>query len=321
MKKLNGIALGTFPFANVFGKIDEHTASEILRQYIEYGGEFIHVSLVYNNGGVEEFLGKELKKYPRDSYKIMACCGWSMNNGVTKLSGKKEDVEACCNGALQRLGLDHLDVLMSHAPDSQTPFEETIEAMDNMKKAGKCSELCVSNVSLEMLKRYNFSGAVNYIQNRFSLLNQSLSKEIIDYCTGNDIKITTYQTIERGLLSDRVINGLDLTATDLRTKKPEFAESIQLEIGKWISKEIKPIANDERLSILSLILRWTLQNQPVHAILCGISKPAYFSDYLATAKNTLSAETIARINLAYDKFSSYIQEKYQKSVRAFMGLV
>ena len=320
MKQLKGIALGTFPFANVFGKIDEHTASEILRQYIEYGGEFIHVSLVYNNGAVEEFLGKELKKYPRDSYKIMACCGWSMNNGVTKLSGKKEDVEACCNGALQRLGLDHVDVLMSHAPDSQTPFEETIDTMDRLKREGKCSELCVSNVSLEMLKRYNYSGAINYIQNRFSLLNQSLSKELIDYCTGNDIKITTYQTVERGLLSDRVIKGLDFTATDLRAKKPEFAESIQSEIGKWISKEIKPIANDEGLPVLSLVLRWTLQNQPINAILCGISKPEYFSDYLSVAKDTLSTETIARVNQAYDKFSSYIQDKYQKSIRAFMGL-
>lgn len=320
MKKLDGIALGTFPFANVFGKIDEQAASDILRQYIEYGGEYIHVSLVYNNGAVEEFLGRELKKYPRDAYKIIACCGWTVENGVTKPSGKKADVEACTNSVLKRLDLNHLDVLMSHTPDNNTPFEETIDAMESLKRAGKCSELCVSNVTLDMLKRYNYSGVVDYIQNRFSLLNQSMDKEFFDYCAFNNVKVTTYQSIERGLLTDRVINGLEINPADLRSKKPEFVDLVQSEIGKWVKDEIKPIANDVKTSVMSLVLRWTLQNQPIHTVICGISKMKYFPDYLAAAQLVLSEETLNRLNKAYDNLALYIQVKYNKSIREFMGL-
>ena len=321
MKQLKGISLGTFPFANVFGTIDEESASEILKRFIEYGGDFIHVSLVYNNFEVEKFLGKQLKKYPRDSYKIMACCGWAYENGVAKLNGTKSAVEECCNGTLERLGLDHLDVLMSHAPDTNTPYEETIDAMAKMRTMGKCKQLCVSNVSLDMLKRYNYSGQVDYIQNRFSLLNQAFDSDLVKYCLDHGIQITTYQSIERGLLSNRILDGLKLDEADLRNKKPEFKDTIKAEIANWMATYLLPIASREKLSILSLVLCWTLQNQPVDSVLCGISKMKYLDDYLIAAKHKLAPATINDINRAYDAFSVSIREKYHQSVREFMGLI
>lgn len=320
MKQLKGIALGTFPFANVFGEIDEQSASKILQRYIELGGEFIHVSLVYNNGKVEEFLGRELKKYPRESYKIMACCGWKYENSVAKFSGKKEDVNWCCDSALKRLGLDYIDVLMSHAPDTSTPYEETIDAMAALKKQGKCNELCVSNVSLEQLSRYNYKGDVNYIQNRFSLLNQSISDELFAYCKKNNIRITTFQSIERGLLTDQVLNGLDLPGSDLRTKKPEFVSDVKSVIRTWVAQNIKPMADKLGVSISTLVMAWTLQNQEIFALVCGISKEKYLSDYIRAVELMLSNEQLEEINAAYRKLAESIKRDYNKSVIEFMGI-
>ena len=320
MKNLNGIALGTFPFANVFSNVDEETASKILKTFIENGGEFIHVSVAYNSGKVEEFLGKELKKYDRNQFKIMACCGWTLRDGKYVLSGKAEHVKKCCDEVLKRLNLEYVDVLMSHAPDISTPYEETIDAMNELLEEGKCKELCVSNVSLEQLKRYNYRGTVKYIQNRFSLINQSISEEMYNYCKINDIKITTYQSIERGLLTDRVIEGLKLNENDLRLKKPEFRDEIQEEIGLWAFKWLKPIANELNVSILTLVIAWTLKNQNIFAVICGISKEKYYIDYLNVNKINITNEILGKINFAYNVLQEEIYNKYQKTIIEFLGI-
>jgi len=191
MNKLTGIGLGTFPFAGVFGGIDEGVASSILKKYIDFNGKLIQVSVVYNAGKVEEFLGKEFKKYNRSDFSIMSCCGWKPQDGKYVKSGKREDVLKACDDSLLRLGLDYIDVFMSHSPDTTTPYKETIDAMKELKAKGKIKEICVSNVTLEQLKEYNYDGAVNYIQNRYSLINRNMNQSFFDYCINNDIKITT----------------------------------------------------------------------------------------------------------------------------------
>ena len=320
MQKLNGIALGTFPFANVFGKVNESDAIDIIKRYIDCGGDFIHVSLAYNDCEVEKLLGRALKGVSRDAYKLIACCGWGRVDGKLEKSGKAKDVEECCNGALQRIGVDYLDVLMSHTPDINTPYEDTIDAMAKMQEVGKCKQLCVSNVTIDMLKRYNYSGKVDYIQNRFSLINQDISQEMFDYCDENDIKITTYQSVERGLLTDRVLSGINLSESDLRKKKPEFSDSIQAEIAKWVREYIAPIAERQGMSILSLALSWTLQYRPISSVVCGISKMKYFDDYFVTAQQKLSSVVIGEINNAYEALVADIKNRYGKTVHEFMGL-
>lgn len=320
--ELKGISLGTFPFTNKFGNVDRDTASEILKKFIEHHCDFIHVSLSYNRGKVQSFLGTELSKYPRDAYKIMACCGWEYvkDRGSLKISGSASDVRICCEKTLEDLKLSKLDVLMLHKPDEETPYEKTIDAMVALKEEGKCDELCVSNVSLEQLKRYNYSNNVNYIQNRFSLINPAIDREIFEYCQEHGIKITAFQSIERGLLTDHVLNGIQLLDGDLRRYKPEFKPHIMSDIGMWVALQLKPIADRAGLSLATLILKWTLQNQPIDSVLCGVTKIKYFEDCIATVEKPLEQKYIDEINEAYDNFKRSIQIRYNKGVREYLGL-
>lgn len=320
MKKLNGFALGTFPFANVFGKVEENTVREVIKEFIENGGEFIHVSLVYNNCEVEKMLGKILKTFPRDSYKIMACCGWGIRDDKLVLSGKEEDVKWCCDGVLERLGLDYIDVLMSHGPDITTPYEETIDAMSLLCKHGKTKELCVSNVTLDQLAHYNYCGSVKYIQNRYSLLNQSISDEMFDYCQSNNIKITTYQCIERGILTNKILNGIDINDSDLRSKKPEFQKEKITEIMNWVKIYIAPIAKELNVSIQTLVLYWTLNTKPIYSAVCGISKPMYFEDYYDVHRVEIPLKYLNKINYAYLELEKEIKLKYEQSVSDYLGI-
>jgi len=320
-QKKEKICLGTFPFANVFGEIKVEDVQEILEKYINDFGGLMQVSVVYNAGKVEELLGELLKKYDREKFKIMSCCGWKEDNGNYSLSGKREDVISACENSLGRLKLDYVDMMMSHAPDTTTSFRETVDAMRELKDQGKIRGIAVSNVSLEQLKEYNYAGDVDLIQNRFSLLNQSLSEEFVSYCNDNNIIISTYQSIERGLLTDYVKGDFVLAKEDLRNKKEEFRKEKKEYLMNWVREYLAPIADKLNVSLTTMVLCWSFQRANVDCCFCGISKMKHFKDYQKIENIKLDKSVLDNIDSAYNILLDNIEKEYGTTIREFMGLV
>lgn len=321
MKMFGGIGLGTFPFAGPFGAIDKADASAIFQRYINEIGSYVHVAPLYADGAVEQFVGEEIKKTQRDKVILSTCCGLVKRDGDYDLSGKYQDVLDVCDISLKRLGVDYIDIYMSHGPDENTPYEETISAMEQLQKQGKVKELCVSNVTLEQLKRYNVNGTVKYVQNRYSLLNQNYTAEFVKYCRDNNIGIMAYQAVERGLLTNRFLNGFDYPQTDLRNRKPEFREEVRKEISAWVNTALLPIADKLNIPIATLVLEWTIANAEVDMCLVGISKSKYFSEYSQFGHNGFSSKDKKLVDEAYGEFSRHIMDKYGISVAEFTGIV
>lgn len=321
MKKLmNGVGLGTFPFANPFGKIEKNTAAGILHSFLETSGQYIDVAPTYAFGEVESFLGTELKKYPREAFFINTSCGYVLKDGRFVVSGKYADVIADCDASLERLGLDFIDLYISHVPDVKTPFTETIEALKKLKQDGKIKRIGVSNVSFKQLKEYNFDGSVEFIQNRFSLLNHSIPDDFCNYLMDNNIGLVAYQVIDRGLLTNKMLSQLILSESDLRSKKPEFASHIVDEISKWVTKEIYPIASRYGVSIATLAIKWARNQKFVAMCQCGATKPDYIKDFVDVSGISVPDAFFKEIDLAYTNFASYIKSTYNQSIREFMGL-
>lgn len=248
-------------------------------------------------------------------------CGHTLDeNNQFKKSGKYKDVIAACEGSLKRLQIDYLDLYISHTPDTETPFEETISAMSELKKQGKIREIGVSNVSLEQLKNYNSSGQVKFVENRFSLLNRNFNSEFLSYCKTKGIGIIGFQIIERGLLTDRVLEGISLRDGDLRLKKPEFSQSITQEIGVWVKTSLKPIADELKLPISGLALWWAMQQPSMATCLVGATKEIQLRSTLKALNIKSNPHIVKRIDSEYEKFERKIESQYSKSVRSFMGL-
>ncbi|MDR0910253.1 MAG: aldo/keto reductase [Spirochaetaceae bacterium] len=320
MKEIKRIGLGTFPFAGVFGQMEEKNVAEIIDQFFSYGGRLIHVAPVYAMGKVEEIVGNILKRYERNKYTLMTCCGWVIENGNSRRSAKYDEVVNCCENSLSVLNTDYIDIYMLHLPDLQTPAQETADALSKLLEQGKIKEICVSNVDLEQLKAYNKYGNISYIQNRMSLINQSIDTEFRTYCKDNNIKLMAYQSIERGLLTSRVLGNFGFAENDLRLKKPEFAENTIKEIASFVKATLLPIAESLSIPISSLALKWLLDTQYADISLCGISKNRYFDDVLAVDNTpSLSPEVIETINEGYKIFSDKIESIYNISVRTLIG--
>jgi len=329
MKLLNGVGLGTFPFTGAFrstNKVFDRTASaKILHAFLDECGKYIDTAPTYSDRAVEEFLGVELSKRARDSFFINTSCGYRREvlNGEAKYvrSGKRKDVIDDLDGSLQRLKLDYVDLYISHIPDEETPFEETIEAMKDLKRQGKIKAIGVSNVSLEQLKSYNYDNSVQYIQNRFSLLNRSFDENFHKYCIEHNIGIIAYQVLERGLLTDKSIGGQTILAGDLRATKPEFGDLRRPVIEYWVKSRLNPLAKEFDMSITTLAIKAALSFDYISLCQCGVTQ----LENLKALKevNTKKAEQnlFDKINSEYLAFEQNVKQTFNMSIREFMGLL
>lgn len=319
-----GIGLGTFPFANPFTPISKDEVNKVVSAFLDFGGKYIDTAPTYAFGETERVVGQALrsaKKANRKDYFLASMCGYVLDeNNQYKVSGKHKDVIADCESSLQRLQVDYLDLYMSHLPDPNTPFEETVGALVELKKQGKVKYIGVSNVSLEQLKEYNKNREINFVENRFSLLNRAISPDFFEYCSNSDINIIVFQVIERGLLTNKVIEGLSLREGDLRNKKPEFGEDIRSRIALWVAEYLKPIADDLSVTVSALALWWTLQQPGITICLNGATSHSQLHDNFRAMSLKPAHGTLERIERAYQTLESQLSEEYSKSVREFMGL-
>jgi aryl-alcohol dehydrogenase-like predicted oxidoreductase len=318
------IGLGTFPFTGTFSPIDEDTVENIIMQFIQLEGTYIDNAPTYAFGEIESMVGRIIKKnnVRRDKVYLATMCGHKLdeNNKFVK-SGRYEDVIKSCEGSMRRLQVDHLDLFMSHTVDLNTPFEETISAMTELRKQGKIKEIGVSNVTLEQLKEYNKTKAINFVENRFSLLNRNFSDEFVQYCSNNNIGIIAFQVLERSLLTDKAITGINLRDGDLRTKKPEFADEIRAVIGIWSRENLKPIADSLKVPLSALSLWWATQQPGISICLAGATNANQMKDNMRLLKiHNIPPHIINQINESYSKLEEQIEKNYSKSVRSFMGL-
>lgn len=321
MEKLfNGVGLGTFPFANPFGKVEETVASEVLHMFLRSGGKYIDVAPTYAFGQVEEFLGKELKKYARDDFFINTSCGYVLKDDKFVVSGKYDDVIADCDASLMRLGVDYIDLYISHIPDVSTPFDETMGALKELKQKGKIKHIGVSNVSLRQLKEYNVDGKVEFVQNRFSLLSNNGCEEFRKYLLDNSIGLVAYQVIDRGLLTNKMLSSFILSENDLRSKKPEFKQEVVQELSRWINESMYPIAQKYGISITTLAIKWARNQDFVAMCQCGATNPKYIKDFADVTSVNTPSDFYSEVDAAYNILSKHLQNTYGQTVREFMGL-
>lgn len=172
----------------------------------------------------------------------------------------------------------------------------------------------------DSIKEYNSTGSIEFIQNRFSLLNQNFSNELISYCKHQDIGIIAFQVIERGLLTEKFIqSNIKLESKDLRNRKPEFKETVRKVIVNWVEKSLYPLAQKNNLPIPALAIMWALSQDFISLCQCGATNQSQVLDNLKSVK-CYSEEIIKDIESAYEQLTISLMKQYQKNVISFMGI-
>lgn len=175
---------------------------QAIKAALDLGVTHIDTAELYGNGHAEELVAQVVKNKDRSKLFIVSKV-WQANLAY-------EDVLTACRASLDRLQTDYLDLYLIHAPNPAIPPEETMRALDQLKAQGSIKEIGVSNFSVKQLKLAQKLTKNKIVTNQihYSLAYQDW-QDVVSYCQENDILITAYRPVERGVLTEPGIKVLD----------------------------------------------------------------------------------------------------------------
>jgi len=292
---------------------DDETSMKAIQTAFELGINFFDVAPVYGFGHAEELLGKALKG-KRDKVIISSKCGqvWDDTRKISNLLSKQSIFKEI-DGSLKRLGTDYIDIYQMHWPDYGTPIEETMNALNQIKKAGKIRYIGASNFPIKLLKEARRYGDIVSHQCLYNMIDRNAvsyhgiplyyktEEEIIPDCKENKIAFIPYSPLCQGLLTGTFKRGKNFDDTDVRNANPEL-QGEKLFRNLQIVEELKKISNRIEKSLSQLALNWLVKNETVTTIIAGATKISHIKNNIESTTWELDDETYQEINSILDKY-------------------
>lgn len=302
--KLPAISLGLW---HNFGGIDTYeNGREMLHRAFDLG--ITHFDLANNYGpppgSAEEMFGKVLKQdfapY-RDEMIISTKAGYYMWPGPYGEWGSKKNLVASLDQSLKRMGLDYVDIYYHHRPDSNTPLEETMAALDLIVRQGKALYVGISNYRPEETRQASLIlrslGTPCLIhQPNYSMMSRWIEDGLLDMLDEEGIGSIVFSPLNKGILTDRYLNGIE---SDSRAAGPSvFLRPEDLNEEKLVKvRKLNNMALERGQKLSQMALAWVLRGGRVTSALIGASKVSQIEDAVGSLNNlTFTAEELARIN-------------------------
>ncbi len=291
--EVNPIGLGTNAVGghNLYPNLDEEQGKNVVRAALDNGVNLLDTAFIYGPGRSEELVGEVVKEYNREDVVIATKGAHYFDGDDTKLSNDPEFLKEQVENSLERLQTDYIDLYYIHFPDDETPKDEAVAALQELKDAGKIKAIGVSNFTLEQLKEANKNGNVDVIQHEYNLLNRE-NEHILEYTAEHDITFIPYFPLAAGLLAGKYDENT--TFDDLRAEKPEFQGETFKENLKKVDK-LREIAQEHGVDVAHIVLAYYLTKPSLDVIIPGAKRGEQVIDNLKTLEVNLTEENIQLI--------------------------
>lgn len=295
--KLPAISLGMW---YNFGGVDSlENARAIARRAFDLGVSHFDLANNYGPppGSAEETFGQLLKKdfapY-RDELIISTKAGWDMWPGPYGEFGSRKYLLASLDQSLKRMGLDYVDVFYSHRPDPETPFEETMGALDSAVRQGKALYAGISSYSPEQTRQaariLRELGTPCLIhQPAYNMFNRWVEDGLLDALEQEGIGCIVFSPLAQGLLTDRYLNGIPSGARATKTERVWLTiEAVNASLDKV--RKLNEIAQRRGQKLAQMALAWVLRKPQVTSALVGASSVKQLEDNLGALNNLSFAQ-------------------------------
>jgi aryl-alcohol dehydrogenase-like predicted oxidoreductase len=307
--KVSRICLGCMGFGDASRGIhkwvlNEQDSRPIIKNALELGINFFDTANVYSLGASEEILGRALKDFARRDEVVIA----------TKVYGKMRD-EPNGHGlsrkailyeidqSLKRLGTDYVDLYQIHRWDYETPIEETMEALNDVVRAGKARYIGASAMwawqfhkALYVSEKNGWARFVS-MQNHLNLIYREEEREMLPLCRAEKIGVIPYSPLASGrLLRDQSSASTLRFETD-QIQKAKYDASA--ETDRQVVERVAEMAKKLAVSRVHIALAWLLQKQPVTAPIIGATKISHVEEAIGALSVKLTHEEAAYLEAPY----------------------
>ncbi len=280
--------------------LDEEESRPFVRRALEAGVNFFDTANVYSAGSSEEFLGRAVRDFANRDEVVIATkvCG-RMREGPNGSGLSRKAILAEVDHSLERLGTDYIDLYQIHRLDHRTPIEETLEALDDVVKAGKVRYVGASSMyawqfskALYTAEAHGWSRFVS-MQNHYNLLNREEEREMLPLCVDQGVGVIPWSPLARGRLTR------DWGETTNRSEKDAFGSTLYEDSDRTVVERVAEVAAERGVPRAQVALAWLLSNRAVTAPIVGATKLGHLEDALAAVDLELSDEELDRLEEPY----------------------
>ncbi|GAA4718548.1 aldo/keto reductase [Brevibacillus fulvus] len=293
---VNRIGLGTNAVGghNIYPNLSEETGKEVVRTALDHGINFLDTAFIYGPERSEQLIGEVIKeKGNRDQVIIATKGAHKFVDGKVVFDNSPAFLKACVEDSLKRLQTDYIDLFYIHFPDENTPKDEAVGALKELKDQGKIRAIGVSNFSMEQLKEANKDGYVDVLQAEYNLLKREAEKELLPYTAEQQISFVPYFPLAAGLLAGKYTK--ETKFNDGRAKNPLFqGEEFERNLAKV--EQLREIAAAKQAEVAHVVLAWYLTRDSIDALIPGAKQPEQVVNNLKTLEVDLTPAEIEQIS-------------------------
>ncbi len=301
--KVSALGLGCMPMAGIgkgmYGEANMPECLATIDRAIELGVTFFDTAEVYGPFRNEELLGQAIKGR-RDRLVIATKFGFDLRNpepGKIKVDSSSANIRRACEGSLQRLGIETIDLYYQHRVDPAVPIEETVGELARLIEEGKIRHIGLSEAGAATIKRAHAVHPITALQSEYSLWERDVEEEILPLCQDLGIGFVPYSPLGRGFLTGQIKSLSDLAEDDYRRGDPRYA-------GENFSKNmamvevVSAIAKSHDCSPAQIALTWLLAQGEDIVPIPGSKRRATLEDSMAAVNVTLSPDDLTRLDAA-----------------------
>jgi len=311
--KVSRLALGMMTYGSKSWRewiLEWEESKPLIRRAVEAGINFFDTADVYSLGVSEEITGRALREFGgrREDQVIATKVFNPMSDSPNDRGLSRKHIMDSIDKSLKRLGVEYVDLYQIHRFDASTPIEETVEALNDVVRAGKALYVGASSMYawqfLKMLQAQEKHGFARFVtmQNHYNLVYREEEREMIPLCLSEKIGLIPWSPLARGFLAgNRKANEDKAKAETVRGRTDDFAHKLYYRASDFtVVDRVTEIAAARGVTNAQVALAWMLAKPGVSAPIVGASKAYQLEDALAAMELKLTEEEMKRLEEPYE---------------------
>ncbi|KAL5061118.1 hypothetical protein RYX36_032722 [Vicia faba] len=274
--------------------VPEDVALSLIKHCFTKGITFFDTSDVYGAHANEVLVGKELKDFPRDQIQIATKFGIvKMESGKVVVNGSSEYVRSCCEGSLQRLGVEYIDLYYQHRVDTTVPIEDTMGELKKLVEEGKIKYIGLSEASTDTIRRAHAVHPITAVQMEWSLWTREIEPDIVPLCRELGIGLVPYSPLGRGFFGGKAILE-SIPANSFLAMQPRL-QGENFDKNKIFYSRMEKLAEKHGCTSSQLALAWLLHQGDDVVPIPGTTKTKNLESNIGSFKVKLNEDDLKEI--------------------------
>ena len=272
---------------------------------IEKGITFFDTANVYSIGESEVVTGWWLREFARREEIVVATkVNGPMGQGANEKGLSRKSIMAQIDASLTRLGMDYVDLYQIHRFDYETPIEETLEALNDVVRAGKARYIGASSMYAwqfsKMLATSDANGWARFVsmQPQYNLVYREEEREMLPLCANEGVGVIPWSPLARGFLAGGRASPKE--GNTERSRTDEFSPRLYYRDADFkVVDAVSEIAKARGVGNMQVALAWVLKNKTITSPIIGASKLGHLDDAVAALDLKLTEAEIKALEAHY----------------------